>query len=108
MRPTVPFNVSDLAAYVEQQRDLYHGRYDQWLDYRAVLSAGNLTEIAELLRSDRVPFGVWSRPDEGTCSLFVNLPRNGLAVEVVSEVFDDGEWLSRQCAERIFDLCASE
>ena len=107
LRPAVPFNVSQLAEYVEALRDLTHGTYDQWLDHREVLSVGNLTELARVLRGDGVPFAVRSRPDEGTCSLLVDLPRNGLAVEVVSRVFD-GAWLARRCAANEFDLCAPD
>ena len=107
LRPRVPFNVSQLSVYIEELRDLAHGTYDQWLDYREVLAVGNLTTMAALLRADRVPFGVWSRPEEGTCSLYVDLPGNGLAVELVSSVFD-GVWLARRCAMNVFDLCAAD
>ena len=105
LRPRVPFNISQFASYVEGLRDLTHGTYDQWLDNREVLAVGNLTVIAELLRADRVPFGVWARPAEGTCSLFVNLPSNGLAVELVSREFH-GAWIRRRCSASPFDLCA--
>mmetsp|Transcript_20621 Transcript_20621/g.47554 ORF Transcript_20621/g.47554 Transcript_20621/m.47554 type:complete len:143 (-) Transcript_20621:298-726(-) len=107
LRPRVPFNISDLAEHVEQLRDLAHGTYDQWLDFREVLAVGNLTEMAELLRLDGVPFGVWARPAEGTCSLYVDVPRNGIAVELVSHVYD-GAWLARRCAASEFDLCTSD
>ena len=107
LRPKVPFNISQLAAYVEGLRDLARGTYDQWLDHREVLAVGNLTELAEVLRADGVPFGVWARPSEGTCSVYVDLPRNGIAVELVSRVFD-GAWLARRCAASEFDLCAAD
>ena len=106
LRPAVPFNISDLAWHVERLRDLEHGTYDQWLDFREVMHVGNLTAFAELLRADRVPFGVWSRPREGTCSVYVDLPRNGIAVEISSSVYD-GAWLARQCAASEFDLCSA-
>jgi len=107
LRPRVPFNISDLATYIENLRDLTHGTYDQWLDYREVMVVGNLTEMAEVLRKDGVPFGVWARPEEGTCSLYVDVPQNGIAVELVSSVFD-GAWLARRCATSAFDLCAAD
>ena len=107
LRPVVPYNISELAEYVEALRDLTHNTYDQWLDFREVMAVANLTEMADILRADGVPFGVWSRPSEGTCSLYVNLPRNGLAVELVSHVFD-GAWLARRCAASLFDLCAAD
>lgn len=72
-----------------------------------MLAVGNLTVLAEVLRADRVPFGVWARPAEATCSLYVNLPRNGIAVELVSHVFD-GAWLAKRCAASTFDLCAAD
>ena len=106
LRPIVPFNISDLAQYVETLRDLRAHRYDAWLDYREILRVGNLTEMAEVLRADGVPFGVWARPSEQTCSLYVNLPNNGLAVELVSSEFS-GKWLHNQCASSHFDLCAA-
>lgn len=107
LRPTVPFNISDLATYIERLRDLTHGTYDQWLDVREVLEVGNLTAMAELFRRDAVPFGVWARPAEGTCSLYLNVPLNGIAVEITSRVFD-GAWLARRCAASPFDLCAAD
>ena len=85
---------------------LKHNVYDQWLDFREVLLVGNLTAMAEVLRNDAVPFGVWSRRAEGTCSLFVDLPKNGIAIELTSRVFD-GAWLASKCAASPFDLCAS-
>ena len=107
LRPRVPFNISQLASYIEHLRDLTHGTYDQYLDFREVLAVGNLTEIAQILRADRVPFAVWSRPAEGTCSIYVNVPRNGIAVELVSRVFDGG-WLAKRCAANLHDLCARD
>jgi len=107
LRPAVPFNISDLATYIEALRDLTHNSYDQWLDYREVMAVGNLTSIAEILRADGVPFGVWGRPAEATCSVYVNLPKNGIAVELVSREFG-GEWLRTRCAEHPWDLCAAE
>ena len=103
----MPFNISQYAAYIEQLRDLTHGTYDQYLDYREWMEVGNLTEISELLRADGVPFGVWARPEEGTCSLLVNVPGNGIAVELESRVFG-GVWLSKRCATSFFDLCAAD
>ena len=76
---------------------------EQWLDFREVMHVGNLTVVSELLRADKVPFGVWSRPEEGTCSLYLDLPNNGLAVELVSQVFD-GAWLRRRCAASVLRL----
>lgn len=107
LRPAVPFNISDLAAYVEGLRDLDANEYDQWLDSRETMHVGNLTELAEVLRADEVPFGVWSRPDEGTCSVFLDLPRNGLSIELVSNEFG-GAWLRGRCEASRFDLCASK
>ena len=72
-----------------------------------VMSVGNLTEMAEILRRDGVPFGVWSRPEEQTCSLFVNVPRNGIAVELVSTHFA-GSWLAKRCKASAFDLCSAD
>lgn len=106
LRPAVPFNVTDLASYVEDLRDLEHGTYDQWLDFREIMWVHNLTALADVLRADKVAFSVWARPPEGTCSLYVNLPGNGIAVELVSRIFD-GQWLSRRCAA-VFDLCAAD
>ena len=103
----VPFNISDLAVYIEGLRELTHGTYDQWLDYREVLAVGNLSAFADVSRADRVPFGVWARPNERTCSIFVSIPRNGIAVELVSHVFD-GPWLARRCETNVFDLCATD
>ena len=107
MRPRVPYNISQLSAYIESLRDLTHGTYDQWLGTREVMHIGNLTQLADVLRADGVPFGVWARPAEGTCSIYVDLPRNGIAVEIVSEVFD-GVWLKRRCAMSVYDLCAAD
>jgi len=107
LRPRVPYNISQLADYIESLRDLTHNTYDQWLDHREILRVGNLTTFAELLRADRVAFGVWSRPADGTCSLYVSLPGNGIAVELTSSVFD-GAWLHRRCVANPFDLCAAD
>ena len=55
-----------------------------------VLAVGNLTVLAEVLRADRVPFGVgghWA-----TCSLYANL-RAPHRRELVSHLFD-GAWLA--------------
>ena len=102
----MPFNVSQLATYIEDLRDLGSNQYDQWLDNGDIFSVSNLSVIAEVLREDGVPFGVWSRPKEKTCSLYLNLPGNGLAVELRS--FEFGvPWLNKRCQASMFDLCAS-
>ena len=50
---------------------------------------------------------VWSRPQEGTCSIYLNVPHNGIAVELFSEQFGgSSSWLGAACAARPFDLCA--
>ena len=108
LRPRVPFNISDLASYIEKGRRLGANRYDAWLDYREIMHVGNLSEISRVLRADGVPFGVWSRPAERTCSIVVNLPGNGIAVELMSRSFGDDAQLARQCAASHFDLCAHE
>jgi len=106
LRPAVPYNISDLAKYVEELRALGSNVYDMWLDNREVLQVGNLTEMAEVLQADGVPFGVWSQPAEGTCSIYLDLPGNGLAVELVSREFG-GEPLRSRCVSSRFDLCAA-
>ena len=75
-------------------------------DYRDVFAVPDLTPLATVLRDDAVPFGVWARPWEGSCSLLVDVPRNGVAVEIRSETW--GGWLSDACAARSFDLCATD
>ena len=77
------------------------------LDYGEIFDAPDLAALARVLRADGVPFGVWSRPWDGTCSLFVDVPRNGIAVELRSENFDGDAWLSDACATSEFDLCAA-
>ena len=84
--------------------DLDHGFC--WIAVPLPGRGRHLKALAEVLRADGVPFGVWARPDEGTCSVYVDLPNNGIAVELVSRVFD-GAWLARRCADSVFDLCAS-
>eukprot|EP00931_Biecheleriopsis_adriatica_P116167 TRINITY_DN91847_c0_g1_i1.p1 TRINITY_DN91847_c0_g1~~TRINITY_DN91847_c0_g1_i1.p1 ORF type:complete len:671 (-),score=57.20 TRINITY_DN91847_c0_g1_i1:19-1974(-) len=106
LRPLVPFNISDLAAYIENLRDLQSNQYDQWLDYRDIFNVSNLSAIAQILQEDDVPFGVWSRPHEGTCSLYVDLPGNGIAVELRSSEFSL-PWLNQRCRESMYDLCSS-
>ena len=110
LRPAVPFNVSQLAAHVEGLRDLAADVYDQWLDYRDVFDVPDLASVATALAQDGVPFLLRSSaPDGGsaksttTCSLLVDIPRNGKAVEVRSETFTG---LEAACAKRAFDLCA--
>ena len=108
MSRRVPFNITQLAAYVEGRRALASNVYDAWLDFREIMHVGNLTELSEVLRADRVPFGVWSRPQEGTCSIYLNVPRNGIAIELWSEEFGPAaSWLGAACAAHPFDLCAS-
>ena len=94
------------ARYVEVAQALDAGVYDQYLDYRDVFAVPDLTPLATVLRDDAVPFGVWARPWEGSCSLLVDVPRNGVAVEIRSETW--GGWLSDACAARSFDLCAAD
>ena len=45
------------------------------------------------------------RRGEGTCSLYLNLPHNGLAVELRSDKFDGP--LGALCEAHQFDLCAA-
>eukprot|EP00947_MAST-08B_sp_MAST-8B-sp1_P001793 g1793.t1 len=104
LRPAVPFNISDLATYVEELRDLGKGVYDQWLDYRDVFDVSDLDPIAAVLRADQVPFVVRARPEESTCSLLLDVPRNGLAVELRSSRF---RAMEAECAAQPFDLCAA-
>lgn len=102
----VPYNVTQLAAYIEGIRDLRSGHiYDQWLDDRDVFDIANLTAAAELFRRGDVDFAVWSRPDEEMCSIIADIPGNGLAVELRSKEFG-GEWLQAECAAHPWDLCA--
>jgi hypothetical protein len=108
LRPNVPFNVSDLAHYVESLRDLASNQYDQWLDYRDIFETSDLATLSRVLLEDRFSFGVWSRPDEGTCSIYLNMPGNGLAVEVRSREFASSPWLLDACRRHVFDLCAGQ
>ena len=48
---------------------------------------------------------VKGRPADGTCSVYVDLPRNGVGVEMRSSVF--GGELRKRCEARPFDLCAA-
>ena len=76
--------------------------------------------IHSLLVADGVPHLVRGRParatprlkelpqqqqQTATCSLYLNLPRNGVAVELVSAEFG-GATLQPLCEARPFDLCA--
>ena len=106
LRPGVPFNISQLAAYVEALRHLDDDVHDQFLDYRDVFAVGNLTEVFEILVDDGVPHLVRGRPAERTCSLLLNLPNNGIGVELRSTEFGTGA-LRDACEARPFDLCAS-
>ena len=45
------------------------------------------------------------RPGDGTCSVYVDLPRNGVGVELRSREF--GGVLRDECEARPFDLCAA-
>jgi hypothetical protein len=89
LRPRVPFNISDLATYIENLRDLTHGTYDQWLDYREVMVVGNLTEMAEVLRKD----GVYRRTDCRTPAM-----GHAQCVRAVRSLIDRYAW----CAELAF------
>uniref|UniRef100_A0A7S4Q8B7 Uncharacterized protein n=1 Tax=Alexandrium monilatum TaxID=311494 RepID=A0A7S4Q8B7_9DINO len=106
LRPAVPFNISQLASYIEGLRDLRGNRYDQWLDFRDIFEVSDLLAVAEVLRTDGVPFGVWSRPKEGECSLYVSIPGNGIAVELRAPEATAGlGWLRERCRGSVFDLC---
>lgn len=105
LQPRVPFNITGLASYIEGLRDLGSNQYDQWLDQRDIFTVSDLSVIAAIFREDGVPFGVWSRPLEKTCSLYVNLPGNGIAVELRSFEFE-APWLKKMCQDHVFDLCA--
>ena len=105
LRPAVPFNISELAAYVEGLRRLDADVHDQYLDYHDIFDVANLTAVAELLDADGVAHLVRGRPADGTCSLYVDLPRNGVGVEMRSSVY--GGELRKRCEARPFDLCAA-
>ena len=80
--------------------------YDQWLDYSDVFEVRNLTALALVVKADGVDFIVRGREDGG-CSLYLNVPMNGKAVEIVALTQEHvgSAWLSVKCARRKFDLC---
>lgn len=80
--------------------------YDQWLDYSDVFAVRNLTALALVVEADGVDFIVRGREDGG-CSLYVNVPMNGKAVEIVALTQEHvgSAWLSVKCSRRKFDLC---
>ena len=77
----------------------------RYLDYHDVLEVGNLTQMRAVLAADGVSHLVRGRAAEGTCSLYVDLPRNGVGVELRSREF--GGVLRDECEARPFDLCAA-
>jgi len=125
LRPEVPFNISELANYIEDLRSTstFHDQidqhklleYDQWMDYRDIFEVQDLSVAADLLISGGVAFGIWSTglgaampQQNATCSLLANIPQNGLAVELRSFNFGvPGSWLADACAKRPFDLCSA-
>ena len=104
LRPAVPFNISELATYVEGLRRLDADVHDQYLDYHDIFHVGALGPIRALLVADGVPHLVRGRPAEGTCSLYLDLPRNGIAVELRSANYEP---LHALCEAQPFDLCAA-
>jgi hypothetical protein len=131
LRPAVPFNTSDLAAYQRQLRRLGGGGgtgsssyiYDQWLDYREIFVVDDLDPFAKMFRADGVPFGVWARrsgssssssrsdtPEAaaGSCSIFVAEPINGVVVELMQQTGPFGAITSPLCQQHMRDLCATK
>lgn len=80
LRPAVPFNITEFAAYVDGLRDLRGGVYDQYLDYREVLVTQALEPVCRRLAAGGVAF-LPARTAEGACSVIASMP-GGLAVEV--------------------------
>ena len=82
--------------------------YDQWLDYSDVFRVRNLTALALVVAADDVDSIVRGR-EGGGCSLYLNVPGNGKAIEVVAltRAHVGSAWLSAKCALRKFDLCDS-
>ena len=123
LRPTVPYNISQLAAYVEGLRRLGggaedavepsggddDGAYDQYLDYHDIFEVGNLTALWQLVVADGVPHLVRGRAARA-CSLYLNVPKNGIAVELRAADGDavGSDELRKLCAARPFDLCAAK
>eukprot|EP00929_Paragymnodinium_shiwhaense_P063389 TRINITY_DN31666_c2_g1_i1.p1 TRINITY_DN31666_c2_g1~~TRINITY_DN31666_c2_g1_i1.p1 ORF type:complete len:671 (-),score=73.42 TRINITY_DN31666_c2_g1_i1:120-2045(-) len=108
MRPAVPFNISELAQYIEALRDLKANQYDQWLDYRDVFQVSDLSAIAEVLDADGVDYGIWGRPtDMGRmCLIILNIPKNGIAIELRSSEYA-APWLKKRCETSTWDLCSA-
>ena len=79
--------------------------HDQYLDYHDILSVGNLTEIHGILVEDGVELLVRGRAADGECAIYLDLPHNGVAVELRSREY--GGELRALCDARPFDLCAS-
>jgi len=118
LRPNVPFNISELADYIEDLRLTRQHKlldYDQWMDYRDIFEVQDLSVAADLLVSGGVAFGIWSTgldaavpQQKASCSLLANIPQNGLIVELRSSNFGaPGSWLADACATRPFDLCSA-
>ena len=119
LRPDIPFNTSDLAAFQRQLRHLGTAgsdySYDQWLDFREIFVVGDLEPYAHMLRADAVPFGVWGRPSSqalisgqnaASCSIFVAEPKNGLVVELLQQSGPFGLTVGPLCEKHPLDLCA--
>lgn len=84
LAPAVPFNVSGFAAYVERNRDLKAGRYDEYLDYRDILVAEDLAPIERRLQAAGVPYLEEAAGAGSHRAIVIGLP-GGLAVEVQEE-----------------------
>ena len=70
---------------------------------------GNLTALWQLVVADGVPHLVRGRAARA-CSLYLNVPKNGIAVELRAADGDavGSDELRKLCAARPFDLCAEK